>query len=67
MRKNRNLSRRDFLKSLLPGAAAVAALAVTDNVEADEEVVSNDAQNRLEHKGYRETDHIRRYYQLARF
>lgn len=61
--KAKGLDRRSFLRGVGAGAGAagVAALVATDGAEA--------APAEKEHKagGYRETEHVRRVYDLARF
>lgn len=53
-------ARRDFLKlSLLGSAAAAGAVAASRPAAA--------AEAEPEGSGYRETDHVRTYYQTARF
>ena len=56
--------RRDFLKKagLGAGAAGVAAAALT-STEAAEAAVKKGSRS----AGYRETDHVKKYYELARF
>lgn len=63
-----NLSRRGFLKSaaVTGGAATVATLG--PQVQADVvEQTGADNQKQASSKGYRETAHIREYYEKARF
>ena len=58
-KKPDSLPRREFLKGLTVGTAGVAAVALTTSPTtalAAEDKVS----------GYRETDHVRKYYELAR-
>ena len=54
-------ARRELLKSVALGAAAVATVGLTSGAAtaASPEAESDEA-------GYRETDHTRRYYELAR-
>jgi hypothetical protein len=54
--------RRDFLKLASLGAVAggVAMAAGQTSAEADEAVSDTSA-------GYRETEHVKKYYELARF
>lgn len=57
------LPRREFLKgaALSAGTAAVAAVsAIPAPAEAKEDKASSDG-------GYQETEHVRTYYELARF
>lgn len=58
------IQRRAFLKGSAVTGAALGAGAVT--TEALAEAV-NDQPEKVKNKGYRETDHIRKYYRLARF
>ena len=58
------LKRRAFIKGAALTGAAVGAGAATTRVMADE---SPDRPEPPTQKGYRETDHIRDYYRLARF
>ena len=57
------LPRRDFLKaaSLTGGAAGVAAVALTSKSAKAAVPESGDK------SGYQETDHVKKYYELARF
>jgi hypothetical protein len=55
-------SRRDFFKKAGLGAGAAAALAVAGGQEAKADGVRPDGT-----LGYRETDHVKRVYELARF
>jgi hypothetical protein len=55
-------SRREFFKSVGLGAGAAGALVVAGGGEAEAEIVREDGS-----LGYRETDHVKRVYQLARF
>ncbi|MCB2102461.1 MAG: twin-arginine translocation signal domain-containing protein [Rhodobacterales bacterium] len=58
-------SRRSFLKAagLGAGAAGVAAVALK-GTEAEAAAAPKDGTTRA---GYRETEHVRKYYELARF
>jgi hypothetical protein len=56
-------SRREFLKTVGVGAGAAGAAAVTGAVEAPAEAAALPDGN----AGYRETEHVKRVYQLARF
>lgn len=55
-------SRRDFLKAagVAGGAAGVAAVALAKTTEA---AVPESRKS----SGYQETDHVKKYYELARF
>ena len=53
-------SRRDFLKLASAAAPAVAAVAVTGTGTAEAAVVENQG-------GYRETEHVKKYLDSARF
>ena len=60
---NRNLLRRDFLKgaTLSAGTAAVAVVgAIPSTAKGKEKTVPANG-------GYQETEHVRTYYELARF
>jgi len=61
--KTERLPRREFLKgaALTAGAAAVAAVSVAPNTSEAAPATSSSA------GGYQETDHVRTYYELARF
>ena len=56
-------SRRDFLKAagIAGGAAGVAAVALTSKS------VTAAVPESGKSSGYRETDHVKKYYELARF
>lgn len=58
---NAAMKRRDFLKVATVGAAVGAAVVVSG--EAQAAVVSADAENK---SGYSKTDHVAKYYDLAR-
>ena len=58
--------RRGFLKSALVGATAIAGVALTASASAETTRIAESASGGGEAKGYRESDHIRRYYRLAR-
>ncbi len=58
------IQRRSFLKGTAVAGAALGAGAVTTETLAE---VVEDPPHKAEKKGYRETDHIRDYYRLARF
>ncbi len=58
--RNRPLPRRDFLKGAAFTAAAAATVAGNTPSEAAEDKTE-------ESSGYRETEHVRAYYDLARF
>ncbi|MFV0294613.1 MAG: twin-arginine translocation signal domain-containing protein [Hyphomicrobiaceae bacterium] len=55
-------SRRDFLRMASVGAVAGSAIAATSAVPA----VARENDGALE-DGYRETEHVKTYYQLAKF
>ena len=55
-------ARRDFLKLALLGAASGAGLAAAGASGAQAATEKDDAS-----AGYRETAHVRKYYELARF
>jgi hypothetical protein len=56
-------SRREFLKTVGVGAGAAGAAVVTASVEAPAEAKALPDGG----AGYRETEHVKRVYQLARF
>lgn len=64
----RNDSRRRFLKGLALGGAAagIAAGASTGALAAPAPANTAKAADRPARKGYQETAHVRRYYDLAR-
>jgi len=59
----KSLPRRDFLKAagITGGAAGVAAIALTSKS------VRAAAPESGKSSGYRETEHVKKYYELARF
>ena len=61
--KSKSLPRREFLKAAgATGAAAgVAAVALSGNT------VKAAVPNGVSKSGYRETDHVKKYYELSRF
>lgn len=59
-------SRRRFLQKTLTGLGAILALASTQGTNA-EGVDTGELPQKSEAKGYQETDHVRRYYERARF
>jgi hypothetical protein len=60
--KKETQSRREFFKKVGLGAGAAGALAVAGGEEAKAEGVRPDGT-----LGYRETEHVKRVYQLSRF
>lgn len=58
------VNRRSFLKSTVVTSAAVGIGVLTSHVAAESTVEQVTPVTNL---GYRETDHIREYYRLARF
>ena len=58
-KKPDSLPRREFLKGLTVGTAGAAAVALTGT--PTKAVAAEDKAS-----GYRETDHVRKYYELAR-
>ncbi|MBY5922610.1 formate dehydrogenase [Ferrimonas balearica] len=63
MKTEKPLARRQFLKTLATGtAAAGAAMAAAPAVMAAEAPAATESQS----KGYRESEHVRRYYAVAR-
>lgn len=61
---NQRVKRRKFLKGTAVASAAVGTGALSAQTLAD---VANDQPDTPEPTGYRETEHIRAYYRLARF
>lgn len=63
-KKPLDMTRRDFFRQsgMAVGAAGGAALAMATGAEAAEPATADKAS-----AGYHETDHIRTYYELARF
>ena len=61
--------RREFLKSaaVTGGAAAVVAAAGATAAGTAESTVSGTVETAPERRGYRLTEHVERYYRLARF
>ncbi|GLR03773.1 transcriptional initiation protein Tat [Vibrio hyugaensis] len=59
--KEINTSRRDLLKGLTTAAVACAVVAGTTKVASASETVEP-SENDVKKKGYRETQHIRDYY-----
>ena len=59
-KKTGSLPRREFLKGLTVGTAGAAAVALTGSPK--KAVAAEDKAS----GGYRETDHVRKYYELAR-
>ena len=57
-----NAARRDFFKKAGFGAGAAAAVAVTASNAGAVEATSP-----AKKSGYAETDHVRKFYELARF
>ena len=62
-KSKKSLPRRDFLKAagLTGGAAGVAAVALTS--KSAKAAVSETGES----SGYQETEHVKKYYELARF
>ncbi|WP_207061404.1 twin-arginine translocation signal domain-containing protein [Motiliproteus sp. SC1-56] len=56
--------RRTFIKTLGAAGGAAAVIAASGEVAAQTE--SEGPDTKVETKGYRETDHVRAYYQSAR-
>ncbi len=56
--------RRDFLRVASVGAVAGAAMAVAGGSEAEAAEVTDTGG---EHAGYRETQHVKTFYKLARY
>lgn len=61
------MNRRSFLGKVLGGVGGGLALAVSGKLAAGERPPSEAAASLPESQGYRETDHIRAYYETARF
>ncbi len=62
-KSKKSLPRRDFLKvaGIAGGAAGVAAVALTSKTAKAAAPVTGEG------SGYRETEHVKKYYELARF
>ena len=65
-KNNRRISRRGFLRGagMGAGAAGVAAVAVASGSSVRAETAGADGRKSV---GYRETEHVRRVYELSRF
>ena len=68
-KSKRGISRRGFLRGAGMGAgaagvAAVAAVAVAGGSPVSAETAASDSRKSV---GYRETEHVRRVYELSRF
>lgn len=59
---NAETDRRSFLKLAGAGVVGTGAVAASSVVPAEAEAVKP-----VEGHGYRETEHVRRYYELAKF
>ncbi len=55
------MKRRRFLQTVLGGVAVAAA------VRSSQAATSGTAERNAVKRGYRETEHVRRYYRTARF
>ena len=62
-----NTSRRVFLRNLLSGIGSGLLLAASAKVSAQDPTTHAEATREPASAGYRETDHIRAYYDSARF
>ena len=58
----KSASRREFFKTVGLGAGAVAVAATSTSAKAE-----SDSARGLHKPGYRETDHVKKYYALAKF
>ena len=66
-KSERNESRRVFLKGLVVGGAAVGVAAGSGVMAAEPAPKADQAESSLPKvKGYQETAHVRRFYDLAR-
>lgn len=66
--KSENLSRRGFLKNAAVAGGAATVSALTPPVQAGvERQLRTEAKEASPSKGYRETPHVREYYEKARF
>jgi hypothetical protein len=65
-KNKRRISRRGFLRGagMGAGAAGVAAVALTGTSPVRAETAASDSRKSV---GYRETEHVRRVYELSRF
>ncbi|MFQ5660274.1 MAG: twin-arginine translocation signal domain-containing protein [Gammaproteobacteria bacterium] len=63
--KAKKVKRREFLKGILAMGGATAVTAVTRQADAEEP--STTAESPGQAKGYRESAHVRAYYQSAKF
>ncbi|MBY5993239.1 twin-arginine translocation signal domain-containing protein [Ferrimonas balearica] len=63
MKTEKPLARRQFLKTLATGSAAAGAALAAPSVMA---APSGETLTENKTQGYRETDHVRRYYDVAR-
>ena len=61
---SKTVQRREFLKKTAVAGAAIGSGAVSSKALA---ATSDEMPQKTEQKGYRETDHIKEYYRLARF
>lgn len=59
------LARRDFLKVVGPAAGAVGIAAAVVSGAPTKSAASSETGRK--NSGYRETEHVRKYYELARF
>ncbi len=64
LKQSKSLPRREFLKTagLTAGAAGAAAVVLSS---PEKSAMPTDTEGKS--GGYRETDHVRKYYELARF
>lgn len=62
--RKQQLGRREFLKKATVTGAAAGVAAVVLSQESAEAAVASDSPKS---SGYRETDHVKTYYDLARF
>lgn len=64
-REAKSKARRDFFRKAGLGAGALGAAAVGLNARRGE--AATETADGKRHKGYRESAHVKKYYELARF
>ncbi len=70
MSKNEDLKspdRRNFFKKAGFGVGAAGAVAIGLSSAPAKAAVKSDGRSQRKKSAYRETDHVRKYYELARF
>ena len=63
----KRIERRRFLGAIAAGTTAAVAAAIATPATAEVAGATGAAKPEGSHEGYRETAHIRRYYETARF